>query len=122
MMAVKGYAKDRTMKGALTREGMQKIGPERAKEMLERMVYADRRRVSKTQVAQIARHMREGNFIEGKQIDVCVDRTTEHEWFVNGQHRLCAVIDSECEVTFDVRVHEVASLEDVNRIYAVIDR
>ena len=104
------------------RDGKQAVSAERAVHMLEHMAYGGQRRLARTRVAQLRRHMREGTFLKHSHIDVCVATDTGEEWFVNGYHRLTAQVEEGLTIRYYVRVIAVESAAGVNAVYSIIDR
>lgn len=97
------------------------IGPAEASDMLLNSKYQGQRNLSKLAVARYVEAMKNGKWnISETAIVLGVRSNVQH--LLNGQHRLCAVVDSNIAQTFIVQRNEYATDLAMDRAYAAMDQ
>lgn len=101
-------------------EGRSVIGPALAADLIETSNYSKQRRVNRQHVESLAASMRRQAWVSGSQL--AFGRLYGHLHLVNGQHRLHAVIESGCDIEFQVVILDCADDKELAQLYYTFDR
>lgn len=98
---------------------LQTIDAEQAAYILANYQYHFQRTLRPLHVKALARAMRDHTFVQNTQIHLAMLGT--QYMLMDGQHRLQAVIESDCPQSFDVLITPVSTAEQAAMLYGVTD-